>query len=112
VASSFQLRVLGAYSRHVLKGMNRVEASSSDADLLTAAFTDGRRSSVIVLNRSTEARALNVQWAAQHWTQIEHTNQRQENVVSNSLPGQLIVQPGEILTLSNFSVDAAAPAKE
>ena len=55
VASSFQLRVLGAFSRHVLKGMRRVDTQTANGDLLTAGFTDGKRNSLIVLNRSTEA---------------------------------------------------------
>ena len=55
VASSFQLRVMGAYSRHVLAGMTRVETTASNGDLLTAAFTGDGKSTVVLLNRSTEA---------------------------------------------------------
>jgi hypothetical protein len=38
VASSYQLRVLGAYSRHLPEGMVRVDASSSNPDLLVSAY--------------------------------------------------------------------------
>ena len=62
VASSFELRVLGAFSRHVLKGMRRVETKATNADLLTAAFTDGTRDSVIVLNRSSSAQRVQMDW--------------------------------------------------
>src|SRR6201996_2859572 len=66
-ASSFQLRVLGAFSRHVLKGMRRVETQTANSDLLTAGFTDGKRNSLIVLNRSTEAQRLRVDWSGVRW---------------------------------------------
>lgn len=105
VASSFELRVLGAYSRHVLKGMTRVESRSSNPDLLTAAFENSKQASLIVLNRSTTAQRLNVEWAGKHWTQIERTSQTLENAASTTVPAELVVQPGEILTISNFAVD-------
>jgi O-glycosyl hydrolase len=105
VASSFELRVLGAFSRHVLKGMTRVSSSSSNPDLLTAAFEDANRASLIVLNRSTTAQRLKVEWNGKHWTQIERTSQTLENAASTTVPSELIVEPGEILTLSNFVVN-------
>jgi len=100
VASSFQLRVFGAFSRHVLKGMFRVSASSSDSDLLTTAFEDAHHSTLIVLNRSTEPQRLSVDWKGKYWTQMERTSQTLENAIS--APGDLVVQPGEIITLSDF----------
>lgn len=101
VASSFELRVLGAFSRHVLKGMHRVETSASNSDLLTAAFTDGQRSSVIVLNRSTQAQHLQLDWQGIQWSQMEHTSFYVGNGESN-VPQEIVIQPGEIATLSNF----------
>lgn len=104
VASSFELRVLGAYSRHVLKGMTRVGSSSDNPDLLTAAFEGDGRATLVVLNRSTEAQRLRVAWAGARWTQVERTSQTLENADSTVVPSELVVQPGEILTLSNFLV--------
>ena len=104
VASSFQLRVLGAFSRHVLKGMKRVESESGDRDLLSAAFTDGAKRSLIVMNRSTAAKRLNVEWNGPKWTRMEMTSFYSENVES-AVPAEVVVQPGEIVTLSNFSAD-------
>jgi O-glycosyl hydrolase len=104
VASSFELRVLGAFSRHVVKGMRRVEANTSNPDLLTAAFEDAARATVIVLNRSTEPQRLDVQWGGRMWSEIEHTGLYSENETSASLPAEIIVQPGEIVTLSTFAV--------
>lgn len=111
VASSFELRVLGAFSRHVLKGMWRVEASANNADMLTAAFTDGKRSSLVLLNRSTEAQVVDVAWPGVHWTRLERTSFYAENAEGNA-PATVRVEPGEIVTLSNFSADDAAVPQE
>jgi O-glycosyl hydrolase len=103
VASSFELRVFGAFSRHVLKGMKRVEATSSNPELLSAGFADGSRATLIALNRSTEPQKLDVQWTGRRWTEIERTSLYAENEASSSVPGELVVQPGEIVTLSTFA---------
>jgi len=102
IASSFQFRVLGAFSRHVLKGMRRVEARASNPDLMTAAFTDGERSSLIVLNRSTSSQHLSIDWTGAHWTQMERTSFYLENEELQP-PSEIVIAPGEIVTLSNFS---------
>jgi len=107
VASSFQLRMLGAFSRHVLKGMRRVDASAGDSDLLTAAFTDGKRNSLIVLNRSTEAQRLRVDWNGVRWTRMERASFYDENV-ETAAPSEIVVAPGEIVTLADFSADEVA----
>lgn len=104
VASSFQLRVLGAFSRHVLKGMRRVEARAGNGDLLTAAFTDGRRDSLVVLNRSTEAQRVRVDWSGVRWTRMERVSFYDENVEA-AAPGEVVVGPGEIVTLADFSAE-------
>ncbi len=59
VASSDMLRVFGAYSRHIQRGMVRIGAESSDADLLTTAFhADDGRETVVLLNRSMQPRRV------------------------------------------------------
>jgi hypothetical protein len=105
VASSFQLRVLGAYSRHVLKGMRRVETQTANGDLLTAAFSDGKQNSLIVLNRSTEAQRVRVDWHGVHWTRMERTSFYDENT-ETAVQSEIVIAPGEIVTLSDFSADA------
>jgi O-glycosyl hydrolase len=105
VASSYQLRVLGAFSRHVLKGMRRVEAKASNLDLLPVAFADGDKASLVVLNRSTEPQKLDVQWTGRRWREMERTGLTSENEVSSTVPDEVIVQPGEILTLSTFAAN-------
>ena len=107
VASSFQLRVLGAFSRHVLKGMRRVDAQTANSDLLTAAFSDGKRNTLIVLNRSTEPQRLRVDWNGVRWTRMERTSFYDENI-ETAMPNEIVVSPGEIVTLSDFSANEVA----
>ena len=107
VASSFQLRVLGAFSRHVRRGMRRVEGTASNPDLLTAAFTDGKRSSLVLLNRSTTTLIVDVTWPGVHWSTLERTSFYSENVEQN-MPAAVRIAPGEIVTLANFSADGNA----
>ena len=102
VPSSFQLRMLGAFSRHVLKGMHRVEVQVSNPDLMTAAFTGGNRDSLIVLNRSTAPQRLHIDWKGSHWVHMEHTSFYSENEEKQA-PAEIVVAPGEVVTLSSFS---------
>ena len=87
------------------KGMTRVSTTSNNPDLLTTAFEDAHHATLIILNRSTTPQRLNIQWTAKHWTQVERTSQTAENATSAITPSDLIVEPGEILTLSNFEVN-------
>ena len=105
VASSFELRVLGAFSRHVLRGMRRVDTSSSNPDLLVSAFEGGDRSAVILLNRSSAPQHVTTSWAGKRWTEIERTSPYLENTTSKDIPSSLVVQPGEIAVLSSFSAE-------
>ena len=82
--------------------MTRVDSKSSNPDLLTVAFADEQRSTAIMLNRSTEPQRVALDWQGQQWIEMERTNQRLENAVSSSLPAELVIEPGEIVTLSNF----------
>lgn len=111
VASSYELRVLGAYSRHILQGMMRIGAESDNPDLLASAFDDGKGGSTIVLlNRSVTAQRVSVQWPGKQWKQIERTSQyleNQDSTLDARSPQYAIVQPGEILTLSTIVAAAA-----
>ena len=91
---------MGAFSRHVLKGMKRVETKSSNPDLLTVAFGGNGKASMIVLNRSNEAQKLDLKWSGETWVEMERTSMYSENSVA--APNEMIVQPGEIVTLSTF----------
>jgi hypothetical protein len=103
VPSSYQLRVLGAYSRHIVKGMQRVAVSTTDPDLLATAFRDQHNETLVVLNRSTTAKRLSIHWNGVEWREMERTSLYQQNADS-AVPAQIVIQPGEILTLSTLQV--------
>jgi len=104
VPSSFQLRVLGAYSRHILKGMRRIGAESADPDLLATAFAGEGNETLVLLNRSVTPRKVSIQGATHAWSEIERTSVEQANAVS-AVPADLVVQPGEIVVLSTIKAE-------
>ena len=104
VPTSYQLRVMGAFSRHIVKGMQRVSVESGDPDLLTSAFADGQHESLVVINRSATARKLSVQGAAHSWVEMERTGLEEENAVS-TVPAEVVVEPGEIVVLSTIKAE-------
>ncbi len=105
-ASSRQLRVFGAFSRRLPAGMVRVDARSSDPDVLASAYVGpGGKKTLILLNRSTAHRNVKLQWADAEFTDVElvdpyHANESiaEERKVS---PGSFALDPGSILTLTN-----------
>lgn len=104
VASSFELRVLGAYSRHILKGMQRVGASVEDGDLLTTAYADARNQTLVMINRGAAARTVKIAGATQKWIEMERTGAEEENAIG-AAPEQIVVEPGEIVVLSTLHAE-------
>ena len=104
VESSYQLRVLGAYSRHLPEGMVRVDAASSNADVLVTAYegSHGERT-LIATNRGTAAQTLAVNWAGSEWKEMERVSQYDENTAER-VPEKIAIEPGEIVTLSTLAV--------
>jgi len=101
VPTSYQWRVLGAYSRHILKGMQRVSVDSGDPDLLATAFAGGQNVTLVVINRSTTPRRLAMQGATRPWAEIERTGLEEENAVSPFRTDN-VIQPGEIVVFSTI----------
>ncbi len=104
VPSSYQLRVLGAYSRHIVKGMQRIGVETGDPDLLATAFAGGQNETLVVVNRSSTARSLTVQGATHAWAEMERTGLEEVNAVS-AVPPEVVIQPGEIVVLSTIKAE-------
>ena len=104
VPSSFELRVLGAYSRHILEGMKRVAVQSSDPELMTTAFIDAKDETLVMVNRGVEPRKVTVNGASHPWLQMERAGLEEANEVS-AVPSEIIVQPGEIVVLSTIAAE-------
>jgi hypothetical protein len=102
VASSFQLRVLGAWSRHIRRGMTRVAVRSGDSDTLATVFTDGKQTTLVVMNRATTAKTVQLTWPnAPAWKTLERTSFYAENSSTAFSPATpIVIAPGEILTLT------------
>ncbi|HEX4156657.1 MAG TPA: hypothetical protein VHY48_13695 [Acidobacteriaceae bacterium] len=102
VPSSFQLRVLGAWSRHIRRGMTRITVHSSDPDILATAFTGDNNATMVIMNRSIHAQEIKVEWpGAPHWRQLERTSTYLANQTTTlNADAPLLVQPGEIVTLT------------
>jgi hypothetical protein len=96
--------MIGAFSRHISKGMKRVGAEVNDADLLTSAYSDGKNTTLVMVNRSTAARAVSVDGTKASWAEIERTGLEEENAVS-AVPAQIVVAPGEIVVLSTMKAE-------
>ncbi len=103
--SSAQLRIYGAYSRHIQRGMVRNEVVSSDPDLLASAFKGKNgQTTVVLLNRGTTPAEVHLTWPDAKPTTLEitdpyHQNQVLSGVVDTSKP--VIVPGGGIVTLSD-----------
>jgi O-glycosyl hydrolase len=110
-ASSYQLRVFGAYSRRIREKMVRVKAETNTGDLLVSAFIgEDDAGTVVILNRSTNPRRLQVLWPKVKFAEIEWVDPYHENDVqkiSATLPDgatEVVVDPGAIITLTSVAL--------
>jgi O-glycosyl hydrolase len=102
--SSYQWRVMGAFSRHILKGMQRISADTGDPDLLATAFADSQNETLVVINRSTTPRRLAMQGATHPFAEIERTGLEEENSDS-AFRTDNVIQPGEIVVFSTIKAE-------
>ncbi len=102
-----QLRTFGAYSRRVKENMTRVEAVSDRPDLLACAFAgEGGGATLVALNRSQVPLNLRVNWPGTAFREVERVSLYEVNRVEPYGDGNVIVGPGEIVTLTNVALNA------
>ncbi|WPJ97240.1 hypothetical protein SH580_05905 [Coraliomargarita algicola] len=106
IPSSHQLRVLGAWSRRIRKGMTRVELVHDHADLQMSVFIDGKGGqTVVALNRGLVAIRLDLEGidlAKTKW--VEEVSPYAANTVVRACQDPdavYVIAPGSILTLTN-----------
>lgn len=101
--SSFQLRVFGSFTRHVMKGMNRIEALSDNRDLLVTAYYGAGKQTMVLMNRSDNVINVDIRWEGTKFQNAEITDQFNENSVVNinslKKDNLLRIGPGQIITL-------------
>ncbi len=101
-AGSNQLRVFGAYSRRIHRGMTRIGAESSRPDLLVSAFAGpSGEATVVLLNRSTQSQTVTLGAGAPAFRWIETADPYRENEVRAYASGAVAVEPGAVVTLTN-----------
>jgi hypothetical protein len=82
--------------------MVRVDADSGDPDVLVSAYQGASSTrTAIILNRSTVPHRIQVDWPGGSFTVLEVSSPYAANEARKPLPKELVVQPGEIMTLSN-----------
>lgn len=60
VPSGDTLRVFGAFSRHIMNGMSRIEMESGHPDLLCSGYRDSRRQTYVFLNQGSTPCTVNL----------------------------------------------------
>jgi O-glycosyl hydrolase len=109
VPSGYQLRTFGAFSRRLREGMTRVGTETTGAEnpplLATAYEGNGGAQTLILLNRSTDPLRVAIDWPGARFTEIERVSPYLENAVYPALAIPVLVQPGEIVTLSTVGLN-------
>ena len=97
VASGFQLRTFGAFSRHIRKRMKRVEVLHESKPLLVTAYADKKSKTLVVLNPTLKTVEFDIQWDKGKFKGMERTSSYHSNQYAK-IPETIIIEPGEILT--------------
>jgi hypothetical protein len=100
VPSSYQLRIMGSYSRHLPKGIQRIEAATDQKDLLISAFENKNNKTLILANRSNKPMSVAIDWKNTHFRKMELTDPYNQNTVKpfNGNPS-VFVEAGSVVTL-------------
>ena len=105
VASSHQLRMFGAFSRRIRKGMVRLETNCDAGDLLASAFAepDGDARTLVLLNRGTAPCRAVIDWPKARFAEVERVSPTAIHAIETvDASGEaLVVAPGEVVTITN-----------
>jgi O-glycosyl hydrolase len=100
--SSNLLRVFGAYSRRIQRGMTRISLETNHPDLLACAFTGkGSACTLVFLNRSNTSMELNPAELPEGLCYRELCDPYRPNTLMQEESTLPTIPPGGILTLSN-----------
>jgi hypothetical protein len=104
--SGFQTRAFGAFSRRIKKDMQRMGASSDFKDLLFTFYSGQPGETAVLLNRSLQPVVVDISTFNFTPLWIEKVSYFAENEVMKwDKNKNLTIQPGEIITLSNVSLN-------
>lgn len=103
--SSYQLRMFGAYSRHIFEGYERYTIESPDEDLLVSGYTDGEHNTIVMLNRGTEPIEVAIPWNFDYIPSMELCDPYHQNeLIYEKAPSEngnitLAIEGGQAITL-------------
>jgi hypothetical protein len=103
-ASSYQLRVFGAYSRRIREGMVRVETEVLENDLLATGFISEKGElTLVLLNRSLRPLRIKVGdlQAKLKWRETADPYHQNHVEAADWSEQGILVNPGSLVTLSN-----------
>lgn len=104
--SGFQTRAFGAFSRRIKKDMQRIEASSDFNDLLLTVYSGRPGKTAVLLNRSLQPVVVDISTFHFLPIWIEKASYFEENEVMKwDKNKNLTIQPGEIITFSDVSLN-------
>lgn len=117
IPSSNQFRVYTSWSRHIRKGMRRLELSCDHSDLLCSAFAGwAGEKTWVALNRGNAPLRVSLEpWCPEDFLWEERTSPYMANQVSEcrmSGIDSVEIAPGEILTLTNVPLHHAASVRK
>lgn len=102
--SGYTLRVFGAFSRHIQKGMRRIDIESGHPDILCSGYCDNSRQTYVFLNQSYTPCKLNLEGIlvdGRTWL-AEICDPYHENDSLTLFQGtEIELTPGSILTVYN-----------
>ena len=107
--AGIQRRTFAAFSRRLPKGIVRIDARSSDTDLLVAAFSaPGIGETIILLNRSTAPKIVRISGSKTRFRTIERTSGYDDVRTVEVSNDPVLIGPGEILTFSTVPLRTEA----
>ncbi len=113
-ASSHLLRVFGAFSRLVRRGMCRIKADTDDTDVLAAAFSgdDGHRT-VVLMNRAGYPVNAEVEGHFEYAELVDPYNENSsyEVLEKTKETSNVFLAPGAIVSMSSMPPDRSGEGK-
>ena len=101
-SSGYQLRTYGAFSRRIMKGMNRIKVDTNEKNLLCAAFNGDSGNTLVLLNFSLYPLEIELENLGFIPKYIEESSPYFENeIVDARQRKKVVLNPGDIYTITD-----------
>ncbi len=95
--SSYQLRVFGSFSRHLPAGIKRVEASTSNENIMVSAYQKDNTITLVMLNKGNVPVEVKCNLQLDEFDYMELTNPYFQNE-QMEIPDSIVIEGGSIIT--------------